>query len=307
MKKEFKGQFIYLYVILLLFSNIFFRNSANGAVKKIIARDNYISVLFDIPVDTTINIYSAIKIFPILSGQWQWNSLYELLFIPDSSIPDTTVYILRIPPILKDSAGNSIGNLDLLFTVSKPISYRVQQVPLEWEKVNQWDVETDWSSGPKVYNLKPKIHPSYQNITRVVFCWEHIYYGSLKNNNTRYCYPHFVSSNRQNYKASVDFNGFLYLIDIGYRLRYRWYIFPENQLYRDLDVSNNGEILVALSPNEADLTTTVYLVQPDGQFIWTKKFLMGNDKIFELCFVDNLDEFLIYNNCKIYCFKILRE
>lgn len=86
------------------------------------------------------------------------------------------------------------------------------RIPFVWEGNEHWDEEIDWKSGIKVYKLKPKLHPSYRHIKGVVFCWEHIFCCSLKPAKTKYLYPHFISSAHKNYKASVDLNGFLYLI-----------------------------------------------------------------------------------------------
>lgn len=309
MKRKFKGQLVCQHIIFLIFSTSLVSNPTNSAVEKVEAQDNHISIIFNVDVDTTTNVYSAISIFPDLFGYWRWRNNRELVFISDSLIPDTTVYILTISPELKDISSNVVGNVDLVFTVLKSISYTVQKIPLQWETVTQWDVETDWIHGPKVYTIKPKLHSSYQLVTGIVFCWDHIYHGPLRRDYAIHNYPYFVSSTRQNYKTAVDSNGALYLIDKLYGLRYRWFIFPENQLYRALDVSDKGEVLIALSSNVADTTTTIYLIDPAGKIIWTKIFFMYNDnnRIFDLCFINNLDKFLIYNDGKVYCFKLMRN
>lgn len=309
MKRKFKGQLVCQHIIFLIFSTRLVSNPTNSAVEKIEAQDNHISIIFNVDIDTTTNIYSAISIFPGLFGFWRWCNNRELVFISDSLIPDTTAYILTISPELKDISGNSVGNGNVVFTVLKSIYYTVKKIPLQWETVTQWDVETDWTHGPKVYTIKPKLHASYQPVTGIVFCWEHIYHGPLKKDYAIHNYPYFVSSTRQNYKAAVDSNGALYLIDKLYGLRYRWFIFSKNQLYRALDVSDKGEVLIALSSNVADTTTTIYLIDPTGEIIWTKKFFMDNDnnRIFALRFINDLDKFLIYNDGKVYCFKLARR
>lgn len=309
MRKKFKGQFVFQHIILLIFLTRLVSEPTNSAVEKIEAQDNRISIIFSVDIDTTTNVYSAISIFPGLFGFWRWCNNRELMFISDSLIPDTTVYILTISPELKDISGHSVGNGNAVFTVSKTISYTVKKLPLQWEAVAQWDVETDWIHGPKVYAIKPKIHASYQPVRDIVFCWEHIYRGPLRKNYGINSYPYFVSSTRQNYKAAVDSNGALYLIDKLYGLRYRWFIFSKNQLYRALDVSDEGEVLIALSSNDADTATTIYLIDPTGEIIWTKNFFMDNDnnRIFDLLFISNLDKFLIYNDGKVYCFKLIRR
>lgn len=308
MEGRFKGQIVYLHIIFLIFSSRLVSNPTNSAVEEIEAQDNHISIIFNADIDTTTNIYSKIGIFPGLFGFWRWRNNRELIFISDSLIPDTTVYILTISHELKDISGNAVGDVNFIFTVLKSMSYTVQKIPFHWEDVTQWDVENDWIHGPKVYTVKPKLRPFYRSIVEIVPCWEYIYHGSLSKNKRIYTYPHYVSSNRGTYKAAVDSNGALYLLDNVYGLRYRWFIFPENQFYRALDISDQGEVLVALSSNEADTTTTIYLINPAGEIVWVKKFFTrnDNDRTFDLCFISHLNKFLICSNGKAYCFKMVR-
>ncbi len=133
-----------------------------------------------------------------------------------------------------------------------------------------------------------------------------MYHGSLTSNKKIYTYPHYVSSSQRRYKAAVDSNGALYLLDNVYGLCYCWFIFLKNQYYRALDVSDKGEVLIALSTNPADTTTKVHLISPAGDVIWTKFFCVHDDKIFDLCFINNLDKFLTCSNKKLYCFKMVR-
>ncbi len=196
--------------------------------------------------------------------------------------------------------------MDLVFTVKKSISYTVHEVPFQWEDAEdgEW---VDFVRGPSVYTLRPKLHPSYQPIRSVALYWEYLYHGSLTNDKRICSYPHYVSSSQRKYKAAVDSNGALYLLDNVYGLRYRWFIFPENHYYRALDVSDNGEVLIALSTNPADTITKVFLINPAGDIIWTRIFWVYDDeKIFDLRFINTLDKFLIYSNKKLYCFKMLR-
>lgn len=274
-------------------------------IEKIEGSDTLIAIIFNVDVDTTINPNSTFEIFPYLSGKWWWYNQQNLLFIPDSTIPDTSVYILSVPSSLKDAEGNAIGDFDLVFTVAKKIHYTLYKVPFQWEGNGQWEIEGNWMGTPNIYTLKPRLHPSYRKVIEILFCWKRLYRGSLKNK-TDFIYPHFVSSERQNYKVSADSNGFLYLHDKAYGLKYRWYFFPEKQYYWDIDVSNNGEILIATASNSGD-EIIVYLISPDGIVKWTKKFSKENNKSFALCFLNNPDKFLIYHNYKLFCFKILRE
>lgn len=293
---------LYLFI---LFLSLFSNPLCATVIEKIEGSDTLISIIFNVDIDTTINPDSTFEIFPSLSGKWSWHNLQKLLFIPDSSIPDTSVYILSVPSGLKDTDGNAIGNFDLVFTVAKKINYTLYKLPSQWEGNGQWEIEVDWMGAPNIYTLKPRLHPSYRRITEITFCWKRRYRGLLKNKND-FIYPHFVSSKRENYKVSVDSNGFLYLFDKAYGLKYRWYFFSEKQYYWDMDISNNGEILIATALNFGD-QIMVYLISPDGVVKWQEEFTKENDKNFALCFLNDPDKFLIYHNRKLFCFKILRE
>ncbi len=291
--------------LFILFLSLFPDSLFATVIEKIEGSDTLIAIIFNVDVDTTINPNSTFEIFPYLSGKWLWHNLQKLLFIPDSTIPDTSVYILSVPSSLKDAEGNAIGDFDLVFTVAKKIHYTLYKVPFQWEGNGQWEIEGDWLGALNIYTLKPRLHPSYRRITKVTFCWKRHYRGLLKNK-TDFIYPHFVSSKRENYKVSVDSNGFLYLFDKAYGLKYRWYFFLEKQYYWDIDVSNNGEILIATISNTGD-QIIVYLIRPDGVVEWREKFIKEDDKDFALCFLNKPDKFLIYHNRKLFCFKILRE
>lgn len=116
-------------------------------------------------------------------------------------------------------------------------------------------------------------------------------------------------SAQKNYKASVNSNGALYLGNLPFGMYYRWFAFPPNQFYRALDVSNNGEILIALSSMKTDISTMVYLIDSAGKIIWENRFFNPscNNNAFEVRFVNQLDKFLIYDSKKLHCFKIIRD
>ena len=293
----------------LTFLGIIIVSQTNPVAMKAEAQDNRVSITFNRDIDTCVNVFSAINLYPGLWGYWKWRNSRVLDFVSDSIIPDTIVYVLNINSELKDMNGNAVGPTGSIFTAPKSISYDIRRVPLEWEgDLGSPDVEIDWRSGLKVYTLKPKFGRSYKSVTDVVFCWDHIYTGTLRIDHASPIYPHFITSASQIYKAAVDASGALYLINRPYGHQYRWLIFPDNQFYHALDVSNKGEILVALSPSKDDTTCMIYLLSPAAEIIWIKKFCMRNRKtmMIDLSFVNTADRFVIHIDGRIYCFKMQR-
>ena len=283
-------------------------SQTNPVVIKVEAQSNRVSIAFNRDIDTSVNVYSAINIYPGLFGCWKWRNNRELDFIGDSFIPDTTVYVLNINSELKDISGKAVGPTGFIFTASRSISYNIRSLPPQWENVASWDVEIDWRSGLRVYTIKPKIHPSYKSVMDVVFCWNHIYDGTLRKNYVSPLYPHFITSASQKYKAAVDSSGALYLIDRIYGQQCRWFIFSKNQFYRTLDVSDKGEVLIALSTGKSDTMSEIYLLSPAGEILWNKKFFMRdhNDMMIDLSFINTADKFVVYIDGRVYCFKIQR-
>lgn len=293
----------------LAFLSITILSQTNPAVIKAEAQSNLVSIAFDRDIDTCVNVYSAITIYPGLFGCWKWRNNRELDFISDSFIPDTTVYVLNINSELKDISGNAVGPTGFIFTASKSISYNFRRVPPQWEgNLGSPDVEIDWGSGLKLYTIKSRIHSLYKSVIAVVFCWDHIYNGTLRTNYASPIYPHFITSASHIYKAAVDPSGALYLINRPHRQQYRWFIFPENQFYHALDVSNKGEVLIAISTSKADTMSEIYLLSPAAEIIWTKKFCMHNhnDMIIDLSFINTVDKFVLHIDGRVYCFKMQR-
>lgn len=290
-----------------LFLSFLFSSLLYSGVVSVGAKDNYVFISFNEDMDTTADDFWKIHIFPPVSGFWQWRSLRELVFIADSSLSDTIIYILSLTSELKEKNGSAIEDTDLIFTASKSVSYIGYQIPFEWEDIKEWDEEIDLRGSRWVYKIKPKIHPSYKQIIDILLCWFRVYHGSFKRNFKDYYYPHFISSEGKKYKVAVDSNGFLYLIDSSYGMRYRWWIFPENQCYRALDVSDNGEVLAALLSSDEDKVVIVHLISPEGEIMWSSKFYLKNSTDVGLSFISRLDKFLICINGEIFCYKILRE
>ncbi len=170
MKIKFEFCSFRLYIVFLLLAKSFGTILYHPAIKKVDVQDTLISIVFNTDIDTSADICSAIKIFPNIYGDWQWQDTRTLIFKPDEPIPDTNVYILTISPVITGISDTTDDIIDLAFPVRKSISYVVQKLPLQWEDVDRWDAETDWIHGPSVYTLKPKLHPSYQPISSVAFC-----------------------------------------------------------------------------------------------------------------------------------------
>lgn len=295
-----------LFTLLLLIVTSFAHT--NPVVIESEVSSNRVSILFDRDIDTTVNACSVVEIYPSLFGYWEWQNNRELNFVGDSSISDTAVYVLNINTELKDAGGNAVGPTGFIFTGSKSISYTVRRSPLQWEDVSSWDVEADWRSGLRIFTIKPQIHSSRRFVMDVVFCWEHSYNGALRQDPGLFKYPHFITSASNEYKAAVNASGALYLIDMIYGQQYRRFIFLENLLYHALDVSDNGEVIIALSAGKGDTTNVVYLLSPAGEIMWAKEFLAQNhrDMVTDLRFMKAIDKFLIYFSGKIYCFKMQR-
>ncbi|MGB7054755.1 MAG: hypothetical protein WBE28_05500, partial [bacterium] len=281
---------------------------ANPVVIESEVSSNRVSILFDRDIDTTVNVCSVVEIYPSLFGYWEWQNNRELNFVGDSSISDTAVYVLNINSELKDTDGNTVGPTGFIFTGSRSISYTVRRSPLQWEDVSSWDVEADWRSGPRIYTIKPQIHSSRRSVMGVVFCWEHLYNGALRQDHGLFKYPHFTTSASKKYRAAVDASGTLYLVDMTYGQQYRRFIFPENILYHALDVSDKGEVIIALSASKVDTMSVIYLLNRAGEILWAKEFSAHNHSNIktDLCFMNTADKFLIYTSGKIYCFKIQR-
>jgi hypothetical protein len=270
---------------------------------------NYVSILFDSDIDTTVSVYSTMEIYPDLSGYWKWHNNRQLNFIGHSFIPDTAVYVVNINAELKDTKNIAVGPTGFIFTGSKTISYVSRRSPLQWEDVSSWDVEADWRYGPRIYTIKPQIYSSYRSVVDVLFCWQHLYDGVLRQDHRSFKYPCFTTSASRKYKAAVDSIGSLYLIDVIYGAQYRRLVFPEHLFYRAVDVSDKGEVLIALSASEADTRSVVYLISPAGEILWAKDFLAQNHRnmMTDLRFINAIDKFLIYISGKIYCFKMHRK
>lgn len=285
-----------------------FAASSKPKISAIEIQDARVSIAFDTDMDTSVNPFTTIELYPGLFGYWEWHDPQRLDFVSNATVSDTTVYILNVHPGLRDAQGNALGPRGFIVTEPKIISYSIERVPLQWDDVSDPDVEIDWQTGLRIYTIKDRLHSSYPPAYGVACCWRHPFYGPLRENRPSPNYPHFVTSASRRYGASVDSTGALYLIDRYIRVQHRSYVLPTKQRVRSLDISDKGEVLVAMSASEDDTVMTAYLLDPAGRVAWVEHFAAheGRDTRLDVSFVNAVDKFAIQVNAIMYCYSIQR-
>jgi len=123
----------------------------------------HIYIRFSVPMDPSVDLWSAVNISPGVSGDWKWLSDTEIDFRVDPAFIKNTAYTISLSSQIKDIQGEGLIPYTFSFSTKTSDDYECYPVAFQWENVSYWQTGLDWVSRYYEVQFLSFYFPFYQS------------------------------------------------------------------------------------------------------------------------------------------------